>query len=102
MLIFIILTMAEAIQFGEITAVKVHDEPKSAEFTFNAVSGSGTLGFKVLKPTRDNDEAYEAMVSLAILGLQVGGGIPGGQHVHVRYDQTGSEANELDEISIHT
>lgn len=94
--------MAEAIQFGEITAIKVHDEPKSAEFTFNAIAGSGTLGYKVLKPTTDNDEAYNAMVSLAVLGLQVGGGAPGGQHVHVRYDETGSEAKQLDEISIHT
>jgi hypothetical protein len=94
-------TMAEKIQFGEITQIKVNDEAKSATFAFNALGGDSPLGFKTLRLTKDNENAYNAMLTLATLGLQYGSGAPGGQHVHVRYDDGGSEAMELDEISIH-
>jgi hypothetical protein len=47
-----------------------------------------------------NDDAYNAMLAIATLGLQYGA--PGqSQHVHVRYDDAGSEPHELKEISIH-
>jgi hypothetical protein len=91
--------MTEIIQQGEVREIKVNDESKSAEIIFYAQFGNGTLGFNTLRPTKDNDEAYNAMVSLAVLGLHYG--TLGGNHVHVRYDNSGSEAMELDEISIH-
>lgn len=93
--------MTEKIQYGEITEILVNDESKSARIVFNAVGGDFPLGPKILKPTRDNDDAYNAMLTLATLGLQYGAGVPGGQHVHVRYDDNGSESMQLDEISIH-
>jgi hypothetical protein len=96
------VTMTEKKQFGEVTQVMVNDEPRSAVISFNATGGDLPLGFKTLKPTNDNDNAYNAMLTIATLGLQYGVGAPGGQHVHVRYDDSGSESNELDEISIHT
>ena len=43
----------------------------------------------------------QCLQSLLFSGLQYGAGAPGGQHVHVRYDDSGSESKELDEISIH-
>jgi|GEM_PF-2476748 len=98
-IVFYNVVMGEVIQFGEITSIKVNDESKSAEFTFDAVAGTGPLGPRVLKPTKDSEDAYNAMVALAVLGLQVGA--PGGQHTHVRYDDSGPEKNELDDISIH-
>ena len=76
--------MAEKIQFGEITQVMVNDEPRSAVISFNATGGDLPLGFKTLKPTNDNDNAYNAMLTIATLGLQYGAGAPGGQHVHVQ------------------
>lgn len=100
-LIFIIETMTEKIQFGEITQIVVNDEAKSASFAFNALGGDAPLGFKSLRLTRDNDNAYNGQLTLATLGLQYGAGVAGGQHVHVRYDDSGSEAMEIDEISIH-
>ena len=100
-LIFIIETMVEKIQFGEITQIVVNDEAKSTSFAFNALGGDAPLGFRTLRLTKDNDNAYNAQLTLASLGLQYGVGAPGGQHVHVRYDDSGSEAMELHEISIH-
>jgi hypothetical protein len=92
--------MAEKRQFGDIAQVTVHDEARRAVISFNATGGDLPLGFKTLEPTNNNDDAYNAMLAIATLGLQYGA--PGqSQHVHVRYDDAGSEPHELKEISIH-
>jgi hypothetical protein len=89
--------MAEIFGIGDINYLTVHDESKTAVIGFTAINPPG---FVELKITRDSDDAYDAMVSAAAVGLHLS--TTAGHQVHVRYDDSGDEAFELDEITIHS
>jgi hypothetical protein len=95
--------MAVKNQTGEIISLSVNDESRSAEFTFNVISGDLPHGTQPqpLKLTKDSDNAYNAMVTVAAMGFAFGGAVVSPPHISVRYDDSGSEAFEVDKITIH-
>ena len=90
--------MAEIFGIGDINYLTVHDESKTAVIGFTAINPP--VGFVELKMTRDSDDASDAMVSAAAVGLHLS--TTAGHQVGVRYDDSGDGAFELDEITIHS